>query len=124
MEESKCDFLSVAIGNIHGAVSESLRGQKKPEARLKIDHLQKLHEVTGIPLVLHGGSGVQQNYVLEASKHGITKVNVGTEIRQAYEAALENDDSTEKAKEAVYHRVCWMIRDYYKIEGTFGKLFG
>lgn len=124
VEESKCDFLSVAIGNIHGAVSESLRGQKKPAARLKIDHLQKLHEVTGIPLVLHGGSGVQQTYVLEASKYGITKVNVGTEIRQAYESALENNGSPEKASQAVYDRVCWMIKEYYKIEGTYKKLFG
>ena len=129
VEESKCDFLSVAIGNIHGAVSDSLKGQKKPEARLKIDHLKKLHEVTGIPLVLHGGSGVQQKYVLEAAENGITKINVGTEIRQAYEAVTDEGGAVEQGSEndaakAVYERVCWMIKEYYKIEGTYAKLFG
>ena len=122
--ESKCDFLSVAIGNIHGAVSDSLKGQKKPEARLKIDHLKKLHEATGIPLVLHGGSGVQQKYILEAAKNGITKVNVGTEIRQAYEAIIDGGGPVEKAADAVYDRVCWMINEYYKINGTCSRLFG
>ena len=32
-EESKCDWLSVAVGNIHGAVAEAVRNQKKPEAK-------------------------------------------------------------------------------------------
>jgi fructose-bisphosphate aldolase class II len=124
VEESKCDFLSVAVGNIHGAVSESLRGQKKPEARLNIEHLRSLRKAAGIPLVLHGGSGVQQKYILEAAKNGITKVNVGTEIRQAYEAITEGGGPVENAAEAVYDRVCWMINEYYKINGSYGKLFG
>lgn len=122
--ESDCDFLSVAIGNIHGAVSDSLKGQKKPEARLKIEHLKALRDATGIPLVLHGGSGVQQKYVLEAGKNGIAKVNVGTEIRQAYESVTEKGGSVDEAIQAVYDRVCWMIKEYYKIEGTYGRLFG
>ena len=124
VEEAQCDFLSVAIGNIHGAVSDSLKGQKKPEARLKIDHLKKLREVTGIPLVLHGGSGVQQKYVLEAAQNGIAKVNVGTEIRQAYEEVIDAGGTTEEAAQAVYERVCRMMKEYYKIEGTYNRLFG
>ncbi len=123
VEESKCDFLSVAVGNIHGAVSESLRGQKKPEARLNIEHLRSLRKATGIPLVLHGGSGVQQKYILEAAKNGITKVNVGTEIRQAYEAITEGGGPVENAAVAVYDRVCWMINEYYKISGSYSRLF-
>ena len=74
--QTNCDWLSVAIGNIHGAVSEALRNQKKPVARLNIKHLSSLSKVTGIPLVLHGGSGVAREYFLEAIKNGISKVNV------------------------------------------------
>ena len=57
VKETECDWLSVAIGNIHGAVSDALRDQKKPEARLNLEHLDKLSQATRIPLVLHGGSG-------------------------------------------------------------------
>ena len=56
VQETRCDWLSVAVGNIHGAISEALRDKKKTAAKLNIDHLSKLSRVTGIPLVLHGGS--------------------------------------------------------------------
>ena len=88
VQDTGCDWLSVAIGNVHGAVSEALRNQKKVEARLNLNHLELLQQAAGIPLVLHGGSGVKQYYILEGVKRGITKINVGTEIRQAYEAEL------------------------------------
>src|SRR5512137_548546 len=54
VRETGCDWLSVAIGNIHGAISEATRDQKKVQARLALDHLEELAAVTGIPLVLHG----------------------------------------------------------------------
>ncbi len=120
--ESGCDWLSVAIGNIHGAISGALRDQKKVEARLNLDHLDALREATGVPLVLHGGSGVQREYVLEGIKRGIAKVNIGTEIRQAYEQAWRAQNSIEAGQEATYTRTCWVIRDYFGIEGTRHKL--
>jgi fructose/tagatose bisphosphate aldolase len=73
----------VAIGNIHGAVSGALKDRKKVEARLNLEHLARLRQATGVPLVLHGGSGVKREYLLAAIKKGIAKVNIGTEIRQA-----------------------------------------
>jgi fructose-bisphosphate aldolase class II len=113
-----CDWLSVAIGNVHGAVSGALKDKKKVEARLNLDHLEKLHQATGIPLVLHGGSGVKREYLLAAIKKGIAKVNIGTEIRQAYEAALRESGSVAAAQDAVYERTCWVIRDYFGLAGT------
>lgn len=116
--ESGCDWLSVAIGNIHGAVSETLRDKKKVEARLNLDHLETLREATGVPLVLHGGSGVQQEYVLKAMKSGIAKINIGTEIRQTYENALRESNDVQEAQQAVYDRTVSLIRDYFGIAGT------
>ena len=104
--ESRCDWLSVAVGNIHGAVAEATRHQKKPAARLDIDHIGKLYEVTGLPLVLHGGSGIPGEYVRQAITAGITKINVGTEIRQAYEKSMEETSGNiMAAQEQVYLRV-------------------
>jgi fructose-bisphosphate aldolase class II len=116
--ETGCDWLSVAIGNIHGAVSGSLKDQKKVEARLNLDHLEKLRQSTGIPLVLHGGSGIKREYLLAAIKRGIAKVNVGTEIRQAYESALRESGSVRLAQNAVYERTCWLLGDYFGLAGT------
>ncbi|NIV37054.1 MAG: hypothetical protein GWN58_48780 [Anaerolineae bacterium] len=95
-----------------------MRDQKKVEARLDLDHLEKLRAATGIPLVLHGGSGVKKEYLLAAIKRGITKVNVGTEIRQAYEPALAQSGSVAAAQDVVFERTCWLLRDYFGLAGT------
>ncbi len=117
VQETGCDWLSVAIGNIHGAVSGVLKDKKKVEARLNLDHLEKLHKATGIPLVLHGGSGIKQACLLAAVKRGVAKVNIGTEIRQAYESALRESGSVATAQDMVYERTCWLVRDYFGLAG-------
>ncbi len=111
--ESGCDWLSVAIGNIHGAISEGLKDQKKAAARLDLDHLQSLARASSVPLVLHGGSGIPQEYVLASFKKGIAKINIATEIRQAYEATLQSTGKASAAQDAVYERTCWLIGDYF-----------
>ncbi len=116
--ESGCDTLSVAIGSIHGAVSSVLKDQPKVEARLNLEHLERLHQVAGIPLVLHGGSGIKRDYLLAAVQRGITKVNVATEIRQAYEAALRKTQDVAAAQQAVYERTVWLLRDYFALAGS------
>ena len=104
-EESKCDWLSVAVGNIHGAVAEAVRNQKKPEAKIDVAHVAELYRAVGIPLVLHGGSGIQHQYILDAISAGIAKINVGTELRQTYEFALqESGNDVSFAQDALYKR--------------------
>lgn len=108
-KESHCDWLSVAVGNIHGAVAEATRGQKKPEARLDVEHIAALYKTAGLPLVLHGGSGIQLEYIKCGVKAGIAKINVGTEIRQVYERNIET--SVKQARDRVYQRVRELIKD-------------
>ena len=116
--ESDCDWLSVAIGNIHGAISGATKDQKKPEARLNIEHLAKLKEVTGIPLVLHGGSGIKQADMLLAIQNGIAKINVGTEIRQPYEVAMRETGDVKLAQKACYERTRWVLSEFFHITGS------
>ncbi len=118
-EESHCDWLSVAVGNIHGAIAETTRAQKKQQAHLDIKHVKALYEAAkGLPLVLHGGSGVKREDLLKAVQAGIVKINIGTEIRQAYEFALQEKRDKEYARQAVYEKVRWILRDYLRISGT------
>ncbi len=124
VQETNCDWLSVAIGNIHGAVSGALKDKKKVEAKLHLEHLETLQKATGLPLVLHGGSGVKQEYLLAAIKKGIAKVNVGTEIRQTYEKALKETGDLSAAQDAVYDRTCWLLKDYFGLAGTREQVVG
>jgi len=124
VEETRCDWLSVAIGNVHGAISRALKDQKKMAARLDIDHLRTLRDATQTPLVLHGGSGIPREYVMAAIKAGIAKVNVGTDIRQAYERALQTSGDVAQAQEAVYQRMRQLLSDYFELTGTRSLIAG
>lgn len=111
--ESGCDWLSVAVGNIHGAVAEAVRNQKKPEAKIDVAHVAQLHQAAGVPLVLHGGSGIQHSYILDAISAGIAKINVGTELRQTYEFALQQSaGDIPFAQNALYERTRQYISSY------------
>ncbi len=122
VRESECDWLSVAIGNIHGRISEAVRDKKKVAARLNIERLKQINQAAGTPLVLHGGSGIRQQYVLEAMKQGIAKMNIGADIRQVYEATLRETGSSAKAREAVYERTCWLLQEYLRLNGSRSSL--
>lgn len=122
--ETGCDWLSVAIGNIHGAISGVARDQKKVEARLQLEHLAKLRDATGVPLVLHGGSGVRREDVLAGIQLGIAKINIGTEIRQAYEQGLRETGKVAAAQDACYDRTAWVIRDYFGLNGKRSLITG
>ena len=115
--ETGCDWLSVAIGNIHGAIAAGARDQRKVEARLKLERLDELAAATGIPLVLHGGSGIRRADVLAAFRRGIAKINVGTEIRQPYEQAMRETGDVAAAQEATYHRTAWVLRQHLGVAG-------
>lgn len=114
---TECDWLSVAIGNIHGAIAAGRKDQKKIEARLNLTRLEQLNQAMGIPLVLHGGSGIKQDNVRAAMKLGIAKINVATEIRQPYEAVLKESGSVARAQEAVYDRTRWVLQEFLEIAG-------
>lgn len=119
VEETKVDWLSVAIGNIHGAISGIGKNQKKLEARLSIPHLSEIRKLTGVPLVLHGGSNIKREYVLEAIQNGIAKINIGTNVRQAYEAGFSLEGGSVTAGQLrVAEEVTFLIRDYFGIAGS------
>jgi fructose/tagatose bisphosphate aldolase len=124
VQETGCDWLSVAVGNIHGAISGAQRDQKKVEARLNLAHLEKLGQATGVPLVLHGGSGVRRDSLLPAISQGIAKVNVGAEIRQAYEQAWRAKGSVSAAQTAVYQRTRWLLHYHFGLSGSRPRILG
>jgi ketose-bisphosphate aldolase len=119
VKETGVDWLSVSVGNIHGAISGAAKSAQKVQARLSIPHLQQLRRTVSVPLVLHGGSGIQKSFVLEGIRNGIAKINVGTAIRQAYEAARSNAGA---AEEAVFQAVKQVIVEELEVAGSARRL--
>ena len=115
VEETHVDWLSVSFGNIHGAISGAAKSQKKVEAKLDIAHLDKIRQVAQVPLVLHGGSGIQVEYLLEAFKHGVAKINIGTTIRQAYETGARQ--SIEQGQKNTFIETKRLLVDELQVAG-------
>ena len=122
VKESGCDWLSVAVGNIHGAISKGYKDQEKIAARLDLNHLERLFRATGIPLVLHGGSGIPREFVLASFKKGIGKINIGTEIRQAYQTALNSTRKISSAQEAVYESTSSLIESHFDLKNLRDRI--
>ena len=98
--ETGVDWLSVSIGNIHGAIAGAAKSLKKPEARLDLERLSAIAGRANVPIVLHGGTGIRPDNLREGIKRGIAKINIGTAIRLAYEASIGRGAAL--AADAVY----------------------
>ncbi len=116
VRETGCDWLSIAFGNIHGAISEALRHKQKVAATLDVNHLRQIRDRVGIPLVLHGGTGIATETLLDAVRNGIAKVNVGMDIRRVYEDHLESA-GVEAAQQGVLERTRELLREHFRISG-------
>jgi tagatose 1,6-diphosphate aldolase GatY/KbaY len=90
VSETNVDALAVAIGTAHGFY--------KGEVKLDFGRLQEINRaIPDTPLVLHGGSGVSPELLQQSIALGIRKVNFGTELKNAFTAAIKrslssNDD--------------------------------
>ena len=76
------DLFAPYVGNIHGMV-------KGGNPRLHPERVRAIRQVTGIPLVLHGGSGALNEDFISCIKEGIDIVHINTEIRVAFVEGLK-----------------------------------
>jgi fructose/tagatose bisphosphate aldolase len=114
--ETEVDWLSVAVGNLHGAISGVMQHNKKVEAKLNIEHLGRIYKAVGIPLVLHGGTGIKREYLREAIRRGIAKINIGTATRQPYMAAIQ--ESLGEAQRAAYQAAVQVLTEDLGVQGS------
>lgn len=75
------DFLAAGIGNIHGVYPDNWKG-------LDFNALEAIQKATeGLPLVLHGGTGIPEDMIKKAISLGVSKINVNTECQLTFAAA-------------------------------------
>lgn len=72
VKETSVAALAVLVGTAHG--------RYKQAPVLDIKRIEDIKKATGIPLVLHGGSGVPDEQLTAAIKAGIRKINFGTDV--------------------------------------------
>jgi tagatose 1,6-diphosphate aldolase GatY/KbaY len=83
VERTRVDALAVCIGNVHG--------HYHGEPQLDFDRLDSIRKLVPVPLVLHGASGLPQAMIQCAIDAGVRKINVNTEVREAYLLALRTN---------------------------------
>lgn len=83
VEETGVDLIAPAVGNLHGM----LKHGKNPN--LSIERIQELREAGGVPMVLHGGSGISDVDFRKGIEAGMCMVHINTEIRKAYRDGIE-----------------------------------
>ena len=142
IERTGCDSLAIAIGTSHGAY------KFKGEAKLRFDILAKIKElIPNTPSVLHGAStvipelvemcnnyggdipgakGVPDEILNEASKSGVSKINVDTDLRLAMTGAIrkvfaENPSAFDPRKYLTPARDLIKETVGHKIKNVFGS---
>ena len=81
VQKTGVDALAVAVGNAHG--------DYKFPPKLDFERITAIREAAGIPLVLHGGSGLSDDDFREAVRRGVCKINIFTDLDKAGKAGIE-----------------------------------
>jgi fructose-bisphosphate aldolase class II len=113
------DTLAIALGSVHAI--------RQKEVTLNLDRLKAIRSAVDIPLVLHGSSGVTDEHIAQGIALGLCKVNVATQLSQAFTAGVRgvladvNEIDPRRylgpAREAMIERVRERIRFF----GAAGK---
>jgi len=75
-EELSLDCFAPAIGTAHGIY--------KGEPKIAFDRLEEISRRTGIPIALHGGTGLSEEVFQKCISLGCAKVNISTQLKHAF----------------------------------------
>lgn len=83
VKKTGVDLLAPAVGNIHGMFENT------PNPRLDILRIAEIKASAGVPLVLHGGSGIRDEDFLSAMDAGMSVIHISTELRRVWREGME-----------------------------------
>ncbi|MFD1708721.1 class II fructose-1,6-bisphosphate aldolase [Siminovitchia sediminis] len=120
VRETHVDCFAPALGSVHGPY--------KGEPKLGFDRMEEVQRLTGVPLVLHGGTGIPTKDIQRAISLGTAKINVNTEnqmssAKRVREVLAENPEMYDPrkylgpAREAIKETVIGKMREF----GSSGK---
>lgn len=115
VKETNVDCFAPALGSVHGPY--------KGEPKLGFDRMEEISKLTGVPLVLHGGTGIPTKDIQKAISLGTAKINVNTEnqiaaTKKIREVLAENPDMYDPrkylgpARDAIKETVIGKMREF------------
>ena len=108
------DSLAVAVGNAHG--------DYKFPPKLDFERIETIAKSTGLPLVLHGGSGLSDDDFRIAIEKGICKVNIFTDIDKAGKTGIE--EGLKNGAKSMMGLIPYEIEAMKKVVANKIELFG
>jgi ketose-bisphosphate aldolase len=120
VELTGIDVLAPSIGTLHGTY--------KAKPHLDFERLQTISERVPVPLALHGGSGLTEEQFKECIRHGIAKINIGTDIKKVQIAAtrhyLENNPNKAEPRplsKTIQVAVSETVKEKIRLFGSMDK---
>lgn len=113
------DSLAIGIGNAHGFYQQKVD--------IRVDILKECRELTDIPFVLHGCTGMSTDLIQESIQYGVAKINFGTQIRYNYvkylREGLDRDIQGHAWKLSQYasNRLIEDVKDIILLSGSQNK---
>lgn len=121
IQQTGIDVCALSFGSSHGIMPEGY----VPE--FHCDIVEKVKKATGIPLVLHGGSGCGAENIQASVKAGINKINVGSDVMHAQANALQEQFARNPERDYVEIMATTLepakevVKEYIKISGSAEK---
>ena len=79
VKRTGCATLAVSVGNVHGF---------EQQPKIDFDLLGKLSDISPVSLVIHGGSGIDDQTLQKISQYNVVKLNIGGDLRRAYISSI------------------------------------
>ncbi|MBP1046249.1 class II aldolase [Enterococcus sp. BWM-S5] len=79
VERTGCNMLAISVGNVHGLEEEPC---------IDFELLKAINEVSPVPLVIHGGSGIPDEHIQRMVAFNVAKINIASDLRQSYIASV------------------------------------
>lgn len=94
VEETGCDLLAISVGNVHGL-------EDVPKIDLPL--LKEIADICPVPLVIHGGSGIDEKIIQSFVDYNVVKLNIASDLRKAFitetgKAYVNNNNEANLAK--------------------------
>ncbi|MCP4924833.1 MAG: class II fructose-bisphosphate aldolase family protein [Gammaproteobacteria bacterium] len=109
--EGNPDALAISIGNVHRLENGC--------ADINFDHFRSIREAIGIPLVIHGASGIESADIQKLAQSGVCKFNIGTNLRKRFGTAMRE---TLESDPTLFDRLTIMRRIIPELKDEAGRM--
>ena len=117
VDRTGVDLLAPAVGNVHGMIVEGA------QPGLDVPRIAAIRAVVPVPLVLHGGSGIDHGQLVAAIGAGMAVIHVNTELRLAWRRGVEEGLAQDKDEIAPYRILGPAVAQVSRIAERYIRLF-